>query len=127
MLRGKVNDISILTLEKDLEISKKFGLFESEENKIKQKHELANLNNRYVVRIKVILNDDLDDEFYSIVQVFLPKSIFNNHLIEKDSLICYDDKLCYFNVAGVEDFFDRAILGNKNISDILLKQTNTEK
>lgn len=125
MLRGKIYKTEILTLKNDLSLTKKFGLIEDE--KIKLKHILAEKNNRYVVKFKIVLDNNLDDRFYSVVQIFIPKAIIDNNLIENKTSIYCDDKTCHFKIAGIEDYFDKALLGATMIDDISSKKTKIEQ
>ncbi len=117
---GKIIDYKVLTLENDLKISSKFE--PDCKSSVIEKHNLAEKNDRYIVRFKLLSDDSIDENFYNIIQVFIPKTIIDNDLIENGSKISYDDETCYLLITEIEDFFDRAKNGATIIKDSIKKQ-----
>lgn len=117
MIYGKIKTFKVVTLEADLQAMTPDD--KGCESYIKTKHSLAETNGRYVVKIEV--DDPRFNDHNSFVNVFLPKGIIDNNLIDKETYIECSSTSCYLKIADVDDWFDRASNASTQIHDVRSK------
>jgi len=109
---GKIKKFKVVTLDDDL------NALNPDEKSIagyvKNKHETAEREGRYIVSIMVSDPRFKDD---SKVNVFLPKGIIDNNLIDVNTVIECDSDNCHLKIIGVDDWFSRAANGMTEIHD----------
>jgi hypothetical protein len=111
---GKIKKFVIVDLETELQNL-------SPENKsldiyIRIKHENAEKNNRYIVALYI--EDPIFEKGYLItVNVFLPKELIDNNLLELNSFAECSSTSCSIEILGILDHFDRAYNGATQIHD----------
>lgn len=112
MMHGKIKSFTVVTVEEDIKT------LEQDEKSlvpfIVRKHNLAEKHNRYVVRFEI---EDPRFTDCTVVNVFLPKGIIDNNLIDTETYIECGSDSCHLKIVGVEDWFTRASNGMTQIHD----------
>lgn len=111
---GQIKEFKVVTLEDDLNAMTLDD--KGCESYIKTKHETAEREGRYVVNFKVA-DPRFEKEHLSGVNVFVPKGIIDNNLIDTETYIECGSDSCHLKIVGVEDWFTRASNGMTQIHD----------
>lgn len=111
---GKIKKFEILTLQKELQNLSPED--KSLDSYVRIKHKTAEEYGRYVVALHI------EDPRYekgsnTIVHTFLSKNLIDNDLLEINSHVECSSNLCYIEILGIVDYFDRAYNGATQIHD----------
>lgn len=123
MIYGKIKNWKILTPQEEIRLLH----FDEKGLKpyIQNVHQLAENNDRYIVKIKVNNPEKKYTNFQHTIgesiKIFIPRGIIDNNLLEVNTNISCNSESCTIQIAGVEDYFDRVYNGATLIHDTRFK------
>lgn len=109
MMANEINDIldfSVITLRDDIAVNTRLNI----EPMVRNKHTLAQNNDMYVVFLSFHGGDNM--------QVFVPKAIIDNELLEKEESAEYNSSGCKVKIMGIEHLFSAAKNGMTELKEV---------
>lgn len=104
--KNNIREFAIVTLQDDIVVNVRFNI----EQMVRNKHALAKKNKMYVVFLSFYGGDNM--------QIFVPQSIMDNNLLEKEELAEYNESGCKINIMGVEHLFSSARNGMTELKEV---------